>query len=109
MTNKEAVNWIINLSADIGKSEHSELWHYEQALCEIKEILESAQEWIPVSERLPEESGYYLITSNSGYVYDVEIRFFFFQNERRKEWKKGFGNVIAWQPLPEPFKGGDAE
>ena len=43
MTNKEAVNWIINLSADIGKSEHSELWHYEQALYEIREMLESAQ------------------------------------------------------------------
>ena len=65
--------------------------------------------WVSVTERLPEESGYYLITSNSGYVYDVEIRFFFFQHERRKEWKKGFGDVIAWQPLPEPYKGGDAE
>ena len=43
MTNKEAVNWIINLSADIGKSEHSELWHYEQALYEIREMLESAE------------------------------------------------------------------
>ncbi len=41
MTAKEAVNWIINISADIGKSEHRDLWHYGQALSEIKEMLES--------------------------------------------------------------------
>lgn len=43
MSNKEAVNWLINISADIGKAEHSDLWHYEQALTEIKNMLESAQ------------------------------------------------------------------
>lgn len=43
MTNGEAVNWLINISADIGKSEHRDLWHYEQALYEIREMLESAQ------------------------------------------------------------------
>lgn len=41
MTSREAVNWIINISADIGKSERRDLWHYEQALSEIKELLES--------------------------------------------------------------------
>ena len=51
MNNREAVNWLINISADIGKAEHSDLWHYEQALTEIKDMLESAQpeEAIPVS------------------------------------------------------------
>lgn len=41
MTNKEAVIWLINLTADIGKAEHRALWHYEQALSEMKEMLES--------------------------------------------------------------------
>lgn len=45
MTKGEAVNWLINIMADIGKAEHSELWHYEQALSEIREILESEPEW----------------------------------------------------------------
>ena len=50
MNNREAVNWLINITADIGKAEHSDLWHYEQALTEIKDMLESAQpsEWIKV-------------------------------------------------------------
>lgn len=44
MTHGEAVNWIINLSADIGKAEHRDLWHYAQALCEIREMLEGEPE-----------------------------------------------------------------
>lgn len=43
MTNGEAINWIINISADIGKVEHRDLWHYEQALSEIREMLETEQ------------------------------------------------------------------
>jgi len=43
MTNGEAVNWLINISADIGKAEHRDLWHYEQALSEIRDMLESTQ------------------------------------------------------------------
>lgn len=42
MNNAEAVNWLINITADIGKIEHQELWHYEQALSEIREMLENA-------------------------------------------------------------------
>lgn len=41
MTKPEAVNWLINIMSDIGKIEHKDLWHYEQALDEIKEMLES--------------------------------------------------------------------
>ena len=44
MTSKEAVNWIINISADIGKAQHQDLWHYEQALSEIKDMLEAEPE-----------------------------------------------------------------
>ena len=47
MTKPEAVNWLINLSADIGKAEHQSLWHYEQALSEIKELLESEHQEEP--------------------------------------------------------------
>ena len=55
MNNKEAVNWLINILADIGKAEHSDLWHYEQALTEIKDMLESAQ---PEPEHTMEEFMY---------------------------------------------------
>lgn len=44
MTRGEAINWIINISADIGKAEHRDLWHYEQALDGIREMLERESE-----------------------------------------------------------------
>ena len=47
MTNGEAIIWLINISADIGKAEHSDLWHYEHALSEIREMLETAQPYVP--------------------------------------------------------------
>lgn len=50
MTNREAVIWLINVTADIGKAEHRDLWHYEQALSEIKEMLESQPEIITCGE-----------------------------------------------------------
>ena len=57
MNNAEAVNWLINITADIGKVEHQDLWHYAQALSEIREMLEDAPtiepqrmsgKWIPI-------------------------------------------------------------
>ena len=52
MTNKEAVNWLINLTADIGKSEHRDLWHYEQTLYEIKEMLEGKDTNVPSNDTI---------------------------------------------------------
>lgn len=77
MTNAEAVNWLINITADIGKAEHSDLWHYEQALSEIREMLEDAQpqrikgRW----ERTKANSGYNAewTCSNCGYTVYAEF------------------------------------
>lgn len=57
------------------------------------------QRWIPVTERLPEKSGYYLATVDIGLkVVDV----IFFNNG------SGFlmaNTVKAWKPTPEPYHG----
>jgi len=60
-------------------------------------------EWIPVSERLPTEDNDYIVT----YIFSGE-------KEVGKSWfntKYGFiyEKVIAWQPLPEPYKKGGTE
>ena len=61
--------------------------------------------WIPVSERLPEEDGAYLVTtkwkgSYSGDVY-IETNMAMYR-EQTKEWD--CVDVIAWMPLPQPYK-----
>lgn len=46
MTKGEAVKWIANLMADIGEPQYSALWHYEQALSEIRGLIETEPEII---------------------------------------------------------------
>ena len=78
----------------------------------------ASQGWIPCSERLPEEDDYksciecldgavWYFTENwtmgLGYYY-----------ESTKEWSttddlKTDGKVVAWMPLPEPYREGGGE
>ena len=70
---------------------------------EALEILPSAQSephWIPCSDRLPEERGFYLTTTKDKAVYCDHWNE---DNFDRTEM------VIAWMPLPEPYRGGDSE
>lgn len=63
------------------------------------------QKWIPCEERLPEEGGDYLVTtkwegSYSGDTY-IETNMAVYR-EKLEEWD--CKDVIAWMPLPEPYK-----
>lgn len=71
--------------------------------------------WIPVSERLPELGKEILAQwelydryNDMTYVYIDKL----WINKITGEWNGVLGvpegNVIAWQPLPEPYKGGRA-
>lgn len=60
--------------------------------------------WIPVSEKLPEKGGDYLVTiewkgSYSGDVY-TETNMAVYR-EKEEEWD--CAGVVAWMPLPEPY------
>lgn len=55
--------------------------------------------WIPVSERLPEKCSYTLWCASSGYV-----RSDYFNGEFWEDAKRYCYEVIAWMPLPEPYK-----
>lgn len=79
------------------------------------EELPSAQQWIPCSERLPKldnsypNSKEYLTQWDDGRIdktrySNVNI---FWQNEITEPYWKGeqCSKVIAWMPLPEPYKG----
>ena len=71
---------------------------------------EAQQRWIPCSERLPEETGQYLITVKYVHVDGYDDIY-----AEHGEWTDGkwdmfcFGhcgkveNIIAWMPLPEPY------
>ena len=90
----------------------------------IEEVISALEQqltngWIPVSERLPEESGHYLVTyhewSKGEYLpkfdFTCEKILRFYRGEFRMpvccndKIEQDIGReVVAWQPLPEPYK-----
>ena len=75
----------------------------------IKIVREVAAEynngWIPCSEKLPEEATTYQVTEeviiNSRKQYVVDMRLFGTEGEWLCPSNR---KIIAWQPLPEPYK-----
>ena len=79
-------------------------------LAEEYKVSEMPTGWIPVSERLPSESGKYLVTAknitgwwileNNVFVCDYAYDTFIFQGWEDNE-------VIAWRELPTPYTEGE--
>lgn len=61
--------------------------------------------WIPCSERLPGKEGYYLITEECLGFVGVDTRYYYTERDSGYWSLYENGTVIAWMPLPEPFKG----
>ena len=85
----------------------------------VKEIIRSHMDevenngWIPVEERLPEAEGKPFYDMQLVTIEDGEVCLGVYHNEekewwtRRNEGEKRYTNkhdVVAWQPLPEPYK-----
>lgn len=66
---------------------------------DILNYLEQEQRWIPVSERLPKESGFYLVSTTDCITIMEFCKGWISQNIGSCNWY-----VKAWQPLPKPYK-----
>lgn len=79
----------------------------------------SARQWIPCSERLPDKEGEYLVTFSDewnrnlvralwyGTPFDLDDRTmwtFYCEHEYGFEAFKAEKPIVAWMPLPEPYK-----
>lgn len=90
--------------------EHRQLAEW---LKELKRVREQTR-WIPCSERLPKEHGYYIVQTDGSHnaVIDIAEYGIFFRKPEYEyvwEWNKA-SKILAWMPLPEPYKEeGDAE
>ena len=66
----------------------------------------TVQEWISVKDRLPEESGMYIVTANDGHAQRVS---FVLWQKKNRMWNltgaRSYWRVTHWQPLPQPPKG----
>lgn len=96
-----------------------------QCLCDAYDMAIKALEqtrWIPVSERLPEKDGEYLVTVSFHFCGEIVFKCSFATDLHKvdeynfQEHKCGFygidsewgsyeiNDVIAWMPSPEPYK-----
>ncbi len=132
MNNQQAINLLKNLEQSL--DDYCELndegkTAFRMAITALElfgnsEQLPSAQRWIPVSEKLPEEDTEVLIsyrykegegdTSNTYIDITTYGQMYFGGNKvgDYKHWRAPFEyfesnyEVIAWKPLPEPYRGG---
>ena len=67
----------------------------------------TVQEWVPVTERLPEDSGYYLVVHQNKYNGSISIAFEMYIKCKIGEWWENdyAYDVTHWMPLPELPKG----
>ena len=72
------------------------------ALCTDESSSENPSKWIPVSERLPEENDVYLVAVNSLGCPTRDVDGFMTHTDRK--WEVYGNKVIAWMPLPKPYK-----
>lgn len=129
MNNEEAYKHIENVVFNYEEKELSSLKDRKlnnDALNHIREALKNERPqsaWIPVSERLPDNETEVLFQYQYGksmmvgyYVHDFTEYPPEFADENETGWYDnkdnficGSDEVIAWQPLPEPYKKGGAE
>lgn len=85
-----------------------ELQEYKQlgTLEEVRELEkeQKKQEWIPCSERLPEESGKYEVTAlDAGRLIVTQAKW----KPKMKSWNltgaMAYWKIIAWKPIPKPY------
>ena len=66
----------------------------------------TVQEWTDVKDRLPEESGMYIVTANDGHAQRVS---FVQWQKKNRMWNltgaRSYWRVTHWMPLPHPPKG----
>ena len=116
MTRQEAVwhaNHVFNIVIErcINAQNLKEAREFDEAKQIVIEALQQEPEWIPVSERLPEEGLTVLILAENGHIEFGQ------RDENKWEWLAESisdywteaEEVIAWQPLPEPYEESDGE
>lgn len=103
----------IDKKADYYESDEQGREHIRMVdMVEAEEIIRSHMDeaendgWIPVSERLPEKAGTYIVSAKDG---KREIVTFVKWQNRFKKWDlsgaRAYWKTNAWKPLPEPYKG----
>lgn len=91
--------WDMFDCADLPRAKH---WDgHTEADAEVRLMsLEPEPQWIPVTERLPDKDGRYLVTCSKIGAWEVDWNIWHCEPKPSWLWEQG---VTAWMPLPEPY------
>lgn len=89
----------------VGKEEYNKGWNdCNKYWCNTIERQPKVGEWIPCSDRFPEESGTYIVNAIENHIVHVTFAKWM---PRMKRWNlsgnRSYWKVTAWMPLPEPY------
>ena len=93
---------------------------YELAMKALRKTERKTGKWIPCSERLPEPNRYDALNVDVYYLAQTEfgdmiVASYNESHEGTKWWEQMYSyrifddEIVAWMPLPEPWKGGEEE
>ena len=104
MDNREAVNWLINISADIGKAEQQWIPFKTRPLT--KEEKEEHPEWDGILDcKLPDDGQRILVSVSVRGYESVQYDEFYTDDGSYLDSGYEIGTeATAWMPLPEPYK-----
>lgn len=92
---EEQLDYLFMLNKKDNPTAKSKWYGVNWARNTIAELPSVKPKWIPVEERLPENSGSYLVTVQNGNVYSATFD---------ACSKKFYCKATAWMPLPEAYK-----
>lgn len=76
-----------------------------ELICEFIDQQPTVEEWIPCSERLPDESGTYIVSAIDGNILRVSFAKWM---PRLRTWAlsggRSYWKVKAWMPFPDSYK-----
>ena len=98
METKQIISWLYDKAARA--MDHSYARMLNMTARRLRE-LDEKQRWIPVAERLPEESGEYIAYCGE---YDGICVLYYEILETKGKWRSKLKEVTYWMPLPEPPK-----
>lgn len=100
----------LKISAPVTAVTQEEFNNYIQILNQVMDWLEQEPRWIPVTEDAPPKGTICLWCNKQGRVFTSEITY---RSERSSYVGKhgyfsngleNYGDIVAWMPLPKPYK-----